>query len=311
MINSDYIGGRSPAAGEMIYPASPLHFRALKAEEVSVRPITDSGDSVRVLVYKDPRADRRILDETVGELNWQSDYYEEHNMLFCKIGIRRPDTGEWIWKADTGSESNIESEKGLASDAFKRAAFAFGVGKELYTLPQIRIKLNEKDKYNGKVSQSFSVSEMTVDNGYVSHLTIVDKWGETRFDYYRNASSVEPVRKEQRPRQEQLTHSQQPEQYVYKMDPLDPNLTYNFDEPDVPSPSEHRKESPRNNMIKDFCSRKKTEPGVDLSELRRFYYWYTGPDSKDPSKSKVETFRNPIPEQMWDDWLKKKGKKQF
>ncbi len=54
-------------------------------------------------------------------------------MLIAGIGIK---TGEhWVWKWDTGSESNMEAEKGHMSDAFKRAAVKWGVGRFLYDLP--------------------------------------------------------------------------------------------------------------------------------------------------------------------------------
>lgn len=46
---------------------------------------------------------------------------------------------EWISKEDTGTESNNEAEKGLASDSFKRACVNWGIGRELYTAPFIYI----------------------------------------------------------------------------------------------------------------------------------------------------------------------------
>jgi hypothetical protein len=47
---------------------------------------------------------------------------------------------QWISKEDTGTESNTEKEKGLASDSFKRACFNWGIGRELYSAPFIWIK---------------------------------------------------------------------------------------------------------------------------------------------------------------------------
>ena len=40
---------------------------------------------------------------------------------------------QWIAKTDCGVESFAEKEKGEASDAFKRAGFNVGIGRELYT----------------------------------------------------------------------------------------------------------------------------------------------------------------------------------
>lgn len=50
---------------------------------------------------------------------------------------------QWIEKEDTGTESNTEKEKGLASDSFKRACVNVGIGRELYTAPFIWISAND------------------------------------------------------------------------------------------------------------------------------------------------------------------------
>jgi len=41
---------------------------------------------------------------------------------------------EWIWKADGAGDTDVEAEKGAISDAFKRAAVKWGVGRYLYDL---------------------------------------------------------------------------------------------------------------------------------------------------------------------------------
>ena len=48
-----------------------LNFRAVTAQEVDVRIQSIDYYSVKLLLYKDARVDQNILDETVGELNWQ------------------------------------------------------------------------------------------------------------------------------------------------------------------------------------------------------------------------------------------------
>lgn len=58
---------------------------------------------------------------------------------------------EWVWKWDTGSESNVEKEKGQVSDAFKRAAVKWGIGRFLYDLEIAHVKtdgpLTDSHKY--------------------------------------------------------------------------------------------------------------------------------------------------------------------
>ena len=85
------------------------------------------------VAYIDARDCQDLLDEVVGSENWQTIYYEQNGLLFCKVGIF---TGtDWVWKSDTGSESNVEKDKGHVSDAFKRACVSWGIGRFLYRLP--------------------------------------------------------------------------------------------------------------------------------------------------------------------------------
>jgi hypothetical protein len=93
------------------------------------------------VAYIDARDVQKRLDEVCGKENWQTLYYEVGSMLFCKIGINI--NAEWVWKSDTGSESNIEKEKGHSSDAFKRAAVLWGVGRFLYDMKIQYVAANE------------------------------------------------------------------------------------------------------------------------------------------------------------------------
>ena len=124
MENKVISGGASPRANTSTH-SSQIVFRSLRPDEVDVRPsqIKETGGQTKVdlLLYQDARCGQNILDESVGTLNWQKKYEYVGSLLFCLIGIRNPETGEWIWKSDVGSESNVEKEKGLASDCFKRA----------------------------------------------------------------------------------------------------------------------------------------------------------------------------------------------
>lgn len=56
----------------------------------------------------------------------------------------------WVWKADCGTESNTEKEKGESSDSFKRACFNWGIGRELYTSPMVFIKTGTEKNENGR-----------------------------------------------------------------------------------------------------------------------------------------------------------------
>lgn len=146
-----------------------------------------------LLIYKDARVDMRILDQVFGPSNWQRTHEVINGNLFCNIDIWDDTKKAWIRKQDVGVESNTEKEKGQASDAFKRAGFNVGIGRELYTAPFIYVELVDSEYYVEKQGQKeiyrcfpstrFSVAHI----GYnerreISELVIVDRNGNVRFD---------------------------------------------------------------------------------------------------------------------------------
>lgn len=90
------------------------------------------------VAYIDSRDVQDVLD---ANCLWSDRYYEENNMLFCEITIYAD--GREYKRSDTGSESIADAKKGHSSDAFKRAAVKFGVGRFLYSQPIKYIKANE------------------------------------------------------------------------------------------------------------------------------------------------------------------------
>lgn len=112
-------------------------FRNLKKDEIDVRVAYVKENGFSVLLYKDARADMIILDESVGAMNWKREHTRDNKN--CIVSIWDSKKNMWISKEDTGTESNNEREKGLASDSFKRACFNWGIGRELYTAPFIWI----------------------------------------------------------------------------------------------------------------------------------------------------------------------------
>lgn len=133
-----------------------IKFRNLVEDEIECRVQSVTDKSLVLLLYKNARCDMNILDETVGAMHWQREHYECKGNLFCRVGIDAnhsiPETSPvWIYKSDCGAESNTEKEKGEASDSFKRACVNWGIGRELYTAPLIRIPLTDK---NGKPNYS-------------------------------------------------------------------------------------------------------------------------------------------------------------
>lgn len=96
-----------------------------------------------IVSYIDSRQVQDRLDEVVGAENWQDSYHTVGNNLFASISINVADAGQpplWVTKTDVGTESNVDKEKGEVSDAFKRAAVKWGVGRFLYSLGIISLK---------------------------------------------------------------------------------------------------------------------------------------------------------------------------
>lgn len=152
-----------------------LKFRPLTEEEIDVRVQSVKTNGAILLLYKDARCDMAILDETVGPLRWQRKHSREN--ANCTVSIYDTDLKEWISKEDTGTESNTEAEKGLASDSFKRACFNWGIGRELYTAPFVWIPSDKCNINNGKCYDKFHVEKIKVENKKIIGLAI---WNDTK-----------------------------------------------------------------------------------------------------------------------------------
>ena len=151
-------------------------FRALTAGDIECRVSTVSDKGCSLLLYKDARCDMKILDETVGPENWKRSHELINGNLFCNVSLWYEGKKEWVTKQDVGTESYTEKEKGQASDAFKRACFNWGIGRELYTAPFIWIKSGDVTlaQKNGKSTtyDKFSVEQIIVENGEIKALSI-------------------------------------------------------------------------------------------------------------------------------------------
>lgn len=163
-----------------------------------------------LLIYKDARVDMRVLDEVFGPFGWKRTHEVIDGKLFCNIDIWDNNKKEWVRKQDVGVESNAEKEKGQASDAFKRAGFNVGIGRELYTAPFIYIDLNEGEYYIDKVpgrevvktspGTKFRVTEIAYSTDRkITKLVVVDKQGQVRYKYQSSAQG--PVEQSKTPPQ--------------------------------------------------------------------------------------------------------------
>lgn len=109
--------------------------------EWRVGPTNKEKTQGMALAYIDARTVMMRLDEVCTPAGWQNRYSATVGTTVCDIGVRDPETGEWIWKADGAGASDMEAEKGALSDAFKRASVRWGIGRYLYdvTSPWVAI----------------------------------------------------------------------------------------------------------------------------------------------------------------------------
>lgn len=111
--------------------------------------LTRDGTKALALAYIDARDVMERLDAVCGPANWQDSYTETtRGRVICTISIRCGDT--WVAKSDGAGDTDVEGDKGAISDAFKRAAVKWGVGRYLYDLPSIWVPCVTYQDRNGK-----------------------------------------------------------------------------------------------------------------------------------------------------------------
>ena len=147
-------------------------FDDLTADDIEVRIATVKSNGLSLLLYKDARCDMRILDKCVSPENWQRDHKELKGNIYCGISIYDKEKGIWVTKWDCGSESYTEKEKGEASDSFKRAAFNWGIGRELYTSPFIWIDAKNCNIEGNKCYDRFKVKSIEIKDKKIVNLEI-------------------------------------------------------------------------------------------------------------------------------------------
>lgn len=162
--------------------------KPLEIHEIDFRVQSiNKGGYATILAYKDARVDINRLDEVCTPIGWKREHSRENQN--CTVSIWNEKISQWVGKEDTGTESNTEKQKGLASDSFKRACFNWGIGIELYDYPVIQVKLldNEIDKSTGKPTWNFKLKEWKwfsqfTDNK-LTYLGCKDNNGKIRYQF--------------------------------------------------------------------------------------------------------------------------------
>lgn len=254
-----------------------VKFRTLRADEIEVRPQQIKNGVANMLLYIDSRAVVNLLNETVGNLNWQMEFYEVNNQTVGKLGIYDDERQMWVWKSDVGSESNVEATKGLFSDTYKRSLARWGVC-ELYSAPKITIP------DDGYKCTGYKVLEIAYDdNRNITYLSLGNKFGKMVKKYTKQADGTW----EEGPEKGKV-YSQQA---TFRMStPTESPKPYNVDSTVVGEVTNGNREA-----FTSYCTILKQCGQYDLGEIKKFYNFY---------EKKLDTWKGNIDARnLWQRWL--------
>ena len=119
------------------------------------------------LAYIDAREVKKRLDDVVGLAGWQDRYVAVDGGFICELSLKIDD--EWITKSDAAGNTKVEPIKGGASDALKRAASTWGIGRYLYYLPNIWVDIKPK-------GNSYELAELPQLPEWALPNTNIERW---------------------------------------------------------------------------------------------------------------------------------------
>lgn len=123
-----------------------------------IQSFNKNGDKGQCVAYIDARDVMDLLDRAIGIANWQDRYTRDSKgRLVCRLELKIND--EWVGKEDTGVEGSFEAEKSEFSDAFKRAAVKWGIGRFLYDLDIVWVNVKDKKPVNTDGSRIYDLTE--------------------------------------------------------------------------------------------------------------------------------------------------------
>ena len=175
----------------------PDLFAALAApfepDEVKVR--SQSGKQIH---YVTGRTIMNRLDTVLGPENWTDEYADmTENSVVCKLSIRLP-SGEWLTKCDAGGAANMadagDDDKSMYTDAFKRAASKWGIGRYLYRdgVPKfVQERIRAAEKFSTDAAD-LTVTRAPAKNGTNGHAKERDVWGSKGNGPTANGHASEP-----------------------------------------------------------------------------------------------------------------------
>jgi len=131
-----------------------------QADSVSVK-IQSTGQTKKgaewalYVAYIDARDVMERLDSVLGPDRWRDEYVVHGAesggwVVECRLWIDIDGSGEWMAKSDVGEGDDAKS---AFSDALKRAAVKWGIGRHLYGLRKVRVYKNADGSYAVKADR--------------------------------------------------------------------------------------------------------------------------------------------------------------
>lgn len=172
--------------------------------------------------YLDARAVADRLDAVVGQNNWKDEYTPWHNCTvegkqkasqLCTLYIFDDDKKEWIGKTDGAEDSDIEPVKGGISDAFKRAAVRWNIGRYLYDFNSEKVKVYQK-------KSGFDISfdeKKRLDGVYEATVKRIFGKEAPKGNASTTSSFTPPMPEQPKPKQETSNQQQNATQPVYEI----------------------------------------------------------------------------------------------
>lgn len=175
-------------------------------DAVSWRVGSTNADKTKglALAYLDARDVMDRLDLVCGPDGWQCRYSHVGGTTVCEIGIRfvresrqigagpggstlvDEQPPEWLWKADGAGSTDVEAEKGMLSDAFKRAAVRWGIGRYLYSLPSPWVDLEAAGRsFRIKQDQYTKLRGLLRTHSGVSHKSAAQAKRDQDFEFFK------------------------------------------------------------------------------------------------------------------------------
>jgi len=130
------------------FPAEDIEWR------VQRQGLKDNRPWASIVPYVANRAIMDRLDEVCSPENWQNTFsFSPDGGFMCAISIKIGD--EWVTKWDGAEKSDIEPFKGGLSNAMKRAAVQWGIGRFLYHMESQWAVFSDDGEYNTKIENHY------------------------------------------------------------------------------------------------------------------------------------------------------------